>query len=164
MIRSLKLEKLCSGEGQCLTNVVFRRARKKDVPQIIAIDNTTNCLRMSDNTQGASAEELRFWVSDHRSIFLVAAVGSKIVGYAHGLCISPEWFFFNAFVILPSVQKCGIGKKMYAILREECRNLGIELIQGLVKEDQQKSLGYWVARGYKIGCTCIWVEDWINGY
>jgi len=162
VFRSAHTVELHVGDSSGATLVFVRSAKEDDVIQIVEINRTTDRFQMSTYTKAASPEELQYWVGDPRSIFIVAAVEKKILGYAHGVCISPKWFFFDAIVIDPSSQRCGLGNHLYETLRKECRELGIELIQGLVKDDHDRALDYWIARGFEVGCNCIWVEDWVE--
>lgn len=142
--------------------VVIRAATVEDVPQIVLNSKTADRFRMSEFIHEVDEEELHFWVSDPRSIVIVSTLASKLIGYAYGFIISPKWFFFDAFLVIPEFQNKGIGKKMYGYLRKECKRRGLQLIQGLVKETDNSSLNYWIARGFEDGCKCIWVEDWLD--
>ena len=139
--------------------IVIREATSEDVPQIISSSRATSCFRMSEFTNEIDEEEIRFWISDVRSIVIVATNDSGLLGYAYGFCLSPKWFFFDVFLVVPRARKSGIGKEMYAYLREACRMRGIELIQGLVKDGDSETLDYWIDSGFEQGSKCIWVED-----
>lgn len=141
--------------------VVIREATEEDISQIVSISQTTNSFRMSKFTDEIDEEELRFWISDPRSIVIVTVFDSILLGYAYGFCLSPKWFFFDAFLVASQVRRTGIGKKMYAYLRETCRLRGLQLIQGLIKKSEPKALKYWTARGFHRGSKCVWVEDWL---
>ena len=162
MFNSTHTVNLQIGDGSGATPILVRPANKDDVEQIAKLNRTTDRFQMSTYTKVASPEELQYWVIDPRSIFIVASVAKNVIGYAHGVCVSPKWFFFDAIVIDPSSQRCGLGNHLYETLRKECRKLGIELIQGLVKDDHDRALEYWIARGFEVGCNCIWVEDWVE--
>jgi len=141
--------------------VIIREAAPEDVSQIISNSQTTDRFRVSAYTDEMDEEELRFWITDERSIVIVAVLDTRLVGYAYGLCLSPKWFFFDEFVLIPQVRGRGIGKKMYTYLREVCRKRGLQLIQAIVKDDESKALEYWIGRGFEQGSKCIWVEDWL---
>ena len=117
---------------------------------------------MSEYTNEIDEEEIIYWINDSRSIVLVAEIDKKVVGYAYGVIISPRWFFFDAFLVVPEYQNMGIGKKMYQYLRNKCKAQGIHVIQGLVKDSKNNSLNYWLNLGYEEGARCIWVEDWLD--
>lgn len=142
-------------------SLTIRKATERDIPQIIAISQTTNSFKMSNLINEIDEQELRFWISDKRSVVLVSVFNSVLLGYAYGFCISPKWFFFDELVVSPRVRGIGVGKKMYAYLREKCQKRGLQLIQGLVKESKIKTLKYWTVRGFHKGSKCIWVEDWL---
>jgi GNAT superfamily N-acetyltransferase len=142
--------------------IVIREATSEEIPQIISSSRTTNRFRMSEFTNEVDEEELRFWISDHRTIVIVAMLDTELIGYAYGFCLSPKWFFFDAFLIVPKARRSGIAKEMYAHLREACRVRGLELIQGLVKEGDPERLNYWINRGFEQGYKCVWVEDWLD--
>jgi hypothetical protein len=91
------------GENSGTTPVLVRPAHEDDVAQIVEMNRTTDRFQMSTYTNAASPEELLYWVGDTRSIFIVATVDKKILGYAQGVCISPRWFFFDALVVEPSL-------------------------------------------------------------
>lgn len=139
--------------------IVIREATSEDVRQIISSSRGTSRFRMSEFTNEVDEEEVRFWISDVRSIVIVATHDSGLLGYAYGFCLSPKWFFFDVFLVVPRARKSGIGKEMYAYLREACRMRGIELIQGLVKDGDPEALDYWIDSGFEQGSKCIWVED-----
>lgn len=142
--------------------IVVREATSEDIPQIISSSRTTNRFRMSEFTNEVDEEELRFWISDHRTIVIVAMLDSELIGYAYGFCLSPKWFFFDSFLVVPKARKTGIGKEIYAYLREACEMRGIDLIQGLIKDGESESLNYWLDKGFKQGHKCVWVEDWLD--
>ena len=162
MFKSTHTVFLRVGGHSTSTPVLLRPAHEDDIAQIVDINKTTDRFQMSTYTKGASTEELQYWIGDPRSIFIVAIVDQKVLGYAHGVCFSPKWFFFDAIVIEPSSRRCGLGNHIYETLRKECKELGIELIQGLVKDDHDRALNYWTAHGFEVGCRCIWVEDWLD--
>ena len=142
--------------------VKIRKAILEDLPQILKSSKTSDRFRMSEYTNEVDEEEIRYWISDSRSIVLVAEIDKIIVGYAYGVTISPRWFFFDAFLVIPEFQNMGIGKKMYRYLRNKCKAQGLHFIQGLVKDSKNNSLNYWLNLGYEEGAKCIWVEDWLD--
>jgi len=150
--------------NECKVNnsVKIRNAIIGDLSQILKISETSGRFRMSEWTDKIDEEEIRFWISDARSIVLVAEFDQKIVGYACGVAMSPRWFYFDAFLVIPEFQNMGVGKKMYLHLQNKCKAQGIHVIQGLVKDGKGNSLNYWLDLGYEEGAKCIWVEDWID--
>ncbi len=140
----------------------IRKAILEDLPQILKRSKTSDRFRMSEYTNEIDEEEIIYWINDSRSIVLVAEIDKKVVGYAYGVIISPRWFFFDAFLVVPEYQNMGIGKKMYQYLRNKCKAQGIHVIQGLVKDSKNNSLNYWLNLGYEEGARCIWVEDWLD--
>jgi GNAT superfamily N-acetyltransferase len=151
-----------TGSPERQREVLLRPATADDVPQILGLTPTTERFKVSTNTDGIDEDELRFWIADERSVVLVAADGSEILAYACGFCVSPKWFFFDTFLVSPRAQNSGLGKGMYAHLRGLCKQRGIELVQGLVKDGDPRALAYWTARGFEEGCRCVWVEDWLD--
>jgi len=143
-------------------DVVIRTATAEDAEGIVACSKSTDRFAMSAFTIEIDMDELTFWISDARAVVLVAVRDSEIVGYAYGFCVSPKWFFFDAFMVKPALQGHGIGEKMYGCLREKCVELGVELIQGLVKDGHPEALKYWLARGFEEGSKCCWLEDWTD--
>ena len=141
--------------------MIIREATSEDVPQILMSSKTSNRFRMSEFTKEIDEEEIKYWINDSRSIVLVVEIDKKVVGYAYGVIISPKWFFFDAFLVIPEFQNMGIGKKMYQYLRNNCKAKGLHFIQGLVKDSENNSLNYWLNLGYEEGAKCIWVEDWL---
>ena len=150
---------LKSGEESIKLGI--RYARKDDVAEIRSLYKTTDKFNVSPYAD-IDSEELYFWVSDERSIVLVSTIKNGVVGFAYGVCVSPKWFFFDSFLISPKYRRLGIGKILYSRLTEICHFLGIELIQGIVKQGNDSSLDYWLQRGFDEGDSCIWVEHWIN--
>jgi GNAT superfamily N-acetyltransferase len=143
-------------------SIIIREATKRDIPQIIAISQTTDNFKMSRWSNRFSSQELCFWIKDNRSLVIVTTLGSKILGYTYGFFLSSKWFYLDEFVVLPNVRGIGIGEKMYAYLREKCRLRGIQLVQGLVKESKTRALKSLAAHGLlHKGSKCIWVEDWL---
>ena len=141
---------------------VLRCAEGDDIHYILALSRTTDRFDISECENEIDDEELSYWISDPRSIVIVAVLGSQIVGYAYGICISKKWFFFDEFLVAAEVRGCGIGDKMYTFLRKACIAQNIELIQGLVIDGDDAMLDYWIDKGFKPGKKCIWVEDWLN--
>lgn len=142
------------------TEIVFRKAKSNDIPQILELSKITDSFHISKYTNEVDKKELNYWISDSRSIVIVATDKSRVIGYAYGTCLSKMWFYFDSFFIATEFRKYGIGKKMYYYLRDICYKRGIELIQGLVIDEN--NLRYWIALGFEKGKNCIWVEDWLN--
>lgn len=142
--------------------MTVREATLEDIPQILKSSKTSDRFRMSEYTNEIDEEEIRYWINDSRSIVLVAENDEKIVGYAYGVIISPKWFFFDAFLVVPEYQNRGIGKRMYKFLRDKCKTKGLQFIQGVVKDSNDNSLNFWLNMGYDKGAKCIWVEDWLD--
>lgn len=158
----IKQLNLLVGNKPKKARVIFREAVIEDVPQIMAISKNIDSFRMSEFTNGVDKEELSFWISSQNAIVVIANAGSELIGYGYGFCLSPKWFFFDAFAVTSSFRGMGIGKEMYAFLRDECQLRGFDLIQGLVKNEQTSSLNYWTKLGFEEGSKCIWVEDWLD--
>ena len=161
--RSLRLL-IRTGRPERRHDILLRSAIVEDIPQILQLALTTDRFRVSRVTDGVDEEELRYWIGDERSLVLVAVDGPDIVAYAYGFYVSPKWFLFDAFCVSPSIRNSGLGKRMYAHLRELCKRRGADLVQGLVKDGDLRALAAWTARGFEEGSKCIWVEDWINEY
>lgn len=142
--------------------VEIRRARLHDSVKVLNASRTTDRFRVSGRTSSASIHELRFWTRDPRAVFLVAVAGTRLLGYAYGFLISPYWLVLDSILVLPRVRGTGLGMILYESMRDECRRLGVELMQGWVKEDAPRTIDYLVKKGFKRGCRCVWVEDWIN--
>jgi GNAT superfamily N-acetyltransferase len=142
---------------------VIREAIREDVTEILSLSKADKNFQMSEFTSTHDEEELHYWISDSRSIVIVAARRSQVIGYACGFLLSPKWFFFDTFLVAPEFRKRGIGTRLYSYLRNECKKQGsLQLIQGLVKTGKGKSLRYWTRLGFEEGSRCIWVEDWLD--
>lgn len=142
-----------------MNSVKIRIAIPENLHQILKCSKTSDRFRISDYSNGFDEDDIRFWITDSRAIVIVAAVDSKIVGFAYGVIISPKWFYFDAFLIIPEFQNMGVGAKMYKYLRDICKEKGIKLIQGLVKKTKNGALDFWIKQGYTKGSDLIWVED-----
>lgn len=140
-------------------SVKIRQAIPEDLPQILKCSKTSDRFVISEYSNGFDEDDIRFWITDSRAIVIVATFESKIIGFAYGFIVSPKWFYFDAFLIIPEFQNIGIGSKMYKHLRDLCNAKGIELIQGLVKNSDDSALGFWIKQGYTRGSDLIWVED-----
>jgi GNAT superfamily N-acetyltransferase len=140
-------------------SVKIRKAIPEDLPQILKCSKTSDRFVISENSNGFDEDDIRFWITDSRAIVIVATFESRIVGFAYGVIISPKWFYFDAFLIIPEFQNIGLGGKMYKHLRAMCNEKGVELIQGLVKKSDNSALGFWIKQGYTKGSDLIWVED-----
>ena len=160
----MKIFQLTSSVGSNIekTKVIIREAVTEDIPQILSISNNINSFRMSEYTNGVDKEELSYWISSKNAIVTIANTESELIGYGYGFIFSPKWFFFDAFAIISAYQNKGVGREMYAFLRDECQARGIDLIQGLVKDKRDSSLNYWIKLGFEEGSKCIWVEDWLD--
>jgi len=158
----IKQLNLLVGSKSKKAKVIFREAVIEDVPQIMAISKNIDSFRMSEFTSGVDKKELAFWISSQNAIVVTANIESELIGYGYGFCLSPKWFLFDAFTVISAFRGMGIGRKMYAFLRDECQSKGFDLIQGLVKDKQASSLNYWTKLGFEEGSKCIWVEDWLD--
>lgn len=142
--------------------VIIREAVIEDVLEIVSISKNIDSFRMSEFTDGVDKEELSFWILNQNAIVVIASTESELIGYGYGFCLSPKWFFFDTFAVTPAFRDMGIGKQIYAFLRDECQLRGFDLIQGLVKDKRTSSLDYWIKLGFEKGSKCIWVEDWLD--
>jgi GNAT superfamily N-acetyltransferase len=142
---------------------VIREAIREDVTEILSLSKADEHFKMSEFTGTHDEEELHYWISDPRSIVIVATRRSQVIGYACGFLLSPKWFFFDTFLVAPEFRNKGIGARLYSHLRNECkRKGGLQLIQGLVKTGKGNSLRYWTKQGFEEGNRCIWIEDWLD--
>ncbi len=140
-------------------SVKIRKAILEDLPQILKCSKTSDRFIISEYSNGFDEDDIRFWITDSRAIVIVATIDSKLIGFAYGVIVSPKWFYFDAFLIIPKFQNIGVGGKMYKYLRDICKEKGIKLIQGLVKNSKNSALGFWIKQGYTKGSDLIWVED-----
>ena len=150
-----------------METAVIRRASIEDVSQILALNESSDRLHMADYTDEYNEEELRFLVTDPRCLFLVAIPSSgfhdsKLIGYAFGTTITPLWFYFIEIIIEESARRMGLGQRLYGALRAECEKMGCAVVHGMVKDDENSTLGYWKTQGFDAHSKCIWVEDWIQ--
>ncbi len=141
---------------------LIRMANSEDVAQILHHSKTDSHFRMSEFTNMPDEDELRFWISDPRSLVIVAVRQLEVVAYAYGFFLSPKWFFFDTILVAAGFRKRGIGERLYDRLRAECKKRGAQLIHGLVKSGEHESLDYWMGLGFEEGSRCIWVEDWLD--
>ena len=148
--------------SEAASMLVIREATTGDVPQILLHSRATGRFRMSEFTDAPDEDELRFWVSDPRSLVIVAVRCSEVVAYACGFFLSPKWFFFDTMLVAPRLRNRGIGKRLYVHLRTRCKMAGVQVIHGLVKAGGKGALGYWSKLGFEEGSQCTWVEDWLD--
>lgn len=146
-------------KSKTINSVKIRKAIPEDLPQILKCSKTSDRFIISEYSNGFDEDDIRFWITDSRAIVIVAIFDSNVIGFAYGVIVSPKWFFFDAFLIIPEYQGKGIGDKMYKYLRDICKDKGIKLIQGLVKNSDDSALGFWIKQGYIKGSELIWVED-----
>jgi len=160
----MKIKHLYLSAGIPSNNKLFimRQAVAKDAPRIISVAEGVENFQMSEYSRGIDKEELLFWISNPSAIVVVVSSKSDLIGYGYGHCLSKKWFYFDEFAVSPDFRNMGVGKEMYKFLREECRARGFHVIQGIVKESQVDSLGYWTKLGFVHGSKCTWVEDWID--
>ncbi len=143
--------------------LVIREAIREDVPEILSLSKAEEHFQMSEFTCTPDEEELHYWISDSRSIVIVAARRSQVIGYACGFLVSPKWLLFDTFLVAPEFRNQGVGNRLYSHLRKECKRQGtLQLIQGLVKAGEGESLEFWTGLGFEEGNRCIWVEDWLD--
>ncbi len=140
-------------------SVKIRKAIPEDLPQILKCSETSDRFIISEHSNVFDEDDIRFWITDSRAIVIVATIDSKLIGFAYGVIISPKWFYFDAFLIIPEFRNIGVGGVMYKYLRDICKEKGIELIQGLVKNSDNSALGFWIKQGYTKGSDLIWVEE-----
>ncbi len=146
-------------KSKIINSIIIRTAESEDLPQILECSKTSDRFVVSEYSNGFDEDDIRFWITDSRAIVIVATIDTKIIGFAYGVIVSPKWFFFDAFLIIPEYQSKGIGDKMYKYLRDICKEKGIKLIQGLVKKSDDSALEFWIKQGYTKGSELIWVED-----
>lgn len=141
---------------------VVRRASTEDIPQILALNESSDRMHMADYTDDYFEEELLFLINDPRCLFFVVSNGPKVLGYILGTMITPLWFYFIDIIVEETVRRMGVGKRLYGALRDECEKRGVMAIQGLVKDDENSTLKYWQDRGHTAYSRCVWVEDHIR--
>jgi len=139
------------------TDLIVRDAVLQDLPQIVAIYNSTIASRMvTADTACVSVESRLPWFEEHSPTKLplwVAAVGEEIVA----------WLSFQSFNRRPAYhitaelsiyvkEECrqqGLGRLLLAKALEECPRLGFKNVVGLVFGHNQPSLKLFADFGFQ---------------
>lgn len=138
-------------------NLTFRNATIEDLPEIVAIYNSTIASRMvTADTEPVTVEERQNWFNEHDSVrrpLLVAELEGEICGW-----ISLESFYgrpaYNqtaevSIYIDERFRGEGLGKKLLNYIIEKSPAYGIEILLGFIFAHNEPSIKLFERFGFE---------------
>jgi ribosomal protein S18 acetylase RimI-like enzyme len=156
-----------------MTTITVRRATEIDVPDILPLWKEMMAFhaaldprfRPAPGGDAHWAEAVSAWIQDGDNYVLVAEAEGQIVGYIVGMmrenppvllpvlygfvsdiCVSPEW------------RQRGVGRQMFAALREWFRRQGADHIELRVAHNNPISQAFWRAVGCQDYMDSMWCK------
>ena len=138
---------------------MIRPAGVGDLPAILAIYGpyVTHTTCSFEYTVPTPAEFLaRFQAITAQFPWLVWEEMGEVLGYAYGSApferAAYRWCAEVSIYLRPDARGRGIGRKLYAVLEELLRLQGYRTIYSIITEENQASLDFHRALGYKFMC------------
>jgi N-acetylglutamate synthase-like GNAT family acetyltransferase len=126
-----------------LKTLVIRRAREEDTPDIGELCRTIDPKDYVPNAWP-------IWMSNRNAINLVAQVGEKIKGCAHGEILAYPDGWAQAIRIHPTIQRKGIGSVLMAALEKELASMGVRAVFGNISAFNGPSLAFFSRQNWQI--------------
>lgn len=108
---------------------------------------------------------LREWMADETRCVLVAVVDGEVIGYIIGrLAENPPVFAMRRFgyvtdiCVAPQWRRMGVGRKLFAALKEWFRQQGLAVVQLNVAAFNPTSQAFWRAMGFQDFLNQLWLD------
>ncbi len=154
-----------------MTAIAVRQATEIDVPDILplwkemmafhaALDSR---FRPAPGGDAHWAKAISAWMQDEDNCVLVAEVEGRIVGYIVGMMrehppvlLPPCYGFVSDICVAPEWRQQGVGKRMFAALKEWFRRQGADHIELRVAHNNPTSQAFWRAVGCQDYMDHLW--------
>lgn len=156
-----------------MTTITVRRATEQDVPQILPLWQEMMSFhaaldprfRPAPDGEAHWAAAITAWMQREDNCVLVAEAGSQIVGYIVGMMrenppvlLPPRYGFVSDICVAPEWRRHGVGRRMFAELREWFRQQGADHIELRVAHNNPASQAFWRAVGCQDYMDSMWCE------
>ncbi|MBC7249567.1 MAG: GNAT family N-acetyltransferase [Anaerolineae bacterium] len=156
-----------------MTTVTVRRATEQDVPQILPLWQEMMSFhaaldprfRPAPDGESHWAAAITAWMRREDNCVLVAEAGGQIVGYIVGMMrenppvlLPPRYGFVSDICVAPEWRRHGVGRRMFAALREWFRQQGADHIELRVAHNNPASQAFWRAVGCQDYMDSMWCE------
>ena len=135
---------------------MIRLATEADIPQILAVyapyvEHTTHTFEYCVPTQAAFRD--RFCAITEKFPWLVWEEDGTVLGYAYGSTLfertAYQWCAEVSIYLAPQIQGRGVGRRLYTALEQILFFQGYRVLQALVTQENEGSLGFHQALGYR---------------
>ena len=156
-----------------MSDVLVREAAPEDVETVLDLwhEMMHYHARLDKRFQPTPDARDRFrttllqWMALDTQRVLVAVVDGQIVGYTIGRLVENppfmEWRFLghvSDICVAPEWRRQGIGRKLFATLREWFRQQGMTVVQLHVAAANPVSFTFWREMGFKDHMHRLWLE------
>jgi GNAT superfamily N-acetyltransferase len=155
------------------TEAIIRKANQRDIPAIVAIGRELLNFHQAIDALFTPAENFaavfgRFVEENIRNdaaCVLVAVVDGKIVGYCQGMLdrhppaiAVPDYGQILDFAVTAKHRGIGLGKQMFAALREWFRKEGMHRIEVRHSTSNEIAAQFWSQMGFKPYLQTLFTE------
>jgi ribosomal protein S18 acetylase RimI-like enzyme len=156
-----------------MTTITMRRATEMDVPAILPLWNEMMSFHaaLDPRFQPAPGRDAHWsrmistWIQDEDDCVLVAEVGGRIVGYIVGMMrenppvlLPPCYGFVSDICVTPEWRQRGVGRRMFAALKEWFRQQGADHVELRVAHNNPTSQAFWRAVSCQDYMDSMWCE------
>jgi len=140
--------------AEARVSLVLRSARRRDLPQIIAIDATVTGIEKRDYWSSV----FRRYASSRRAgrRFLVAEAQGRVVGYVIGEVRdwefgSPPCGWVFGIDVKPGMRLRGVGTQLLAGICEDFRSAGVRKVRTMLARNNTLILSFFRSQGMMAG-------------
>ena len=156
-----------------MTTIAVRRATEVDVPGMLPLWNEMMAFhaaldpRFQPVPDGDTywAKATSAWIREDDSCVLVAEAEGRIVGYIVGMMhenppvlLPPLYGFVSDICVAPEWRQRGVGRRMFAALKEWFRQHGADHVELRVAHNNPISQAFWRAVGCQDYMDSMWCE------
>jgi ribosomal protein S18 acetylase RimI-like enzyme len=156
-----------------MNTLIVRRAIETDVPDILPLWKEVMAFHAALDPRfrpapGGHTHWVRAvsdWVQEEDNYVLVAEVAGQIVGYIVGMMrenppvfLPPRYGFVSDICVAPEWRQQGVGRRMFAALKEWFRQQGADHVELRVAHNNPTSQAFWRAAGCQDYMDHMWCE------
>ncbi len=136
----------------------IRRLKKSDINHVYNVSHRIKEFTVSDRIHFYEKKEMVEWIGKKDSVFIVAEIEERIVGFLFCKIISKEWAMLDSLEVDQEFRDQGIGTQLINALFDELHRKHITFVQAFVGKNYKKSRKFWKQHGFKEGREFIWID------
>lgn len=141
------------------SNIKIRRAKKEDIPKILALGRKTKEFSALGKTRFYSKKEVNEFIKNPgNNILLVALQEYKLIGFTYSKIITSEWCLLESIAIISSFKRKGIATLLFNKLHLIIKNRGIDIIEAYISPKNKNMRRFCKKFGFKEIRNFILVE------